>query len=228
MRNQQNKLVIVAHPDDEIIFFAQVLMTESARVHVVLVTDGNGDGQTIKRMNDFKSALTRCGVKSYEIWDFEDNYDKELNREKFNEYLKATFSQKPNIEEIYTHGPLGEYGHPHHIQICSLVHSFEGISEYSIFHPDTLGIQSSKRIEFSQEQWKASIEIMTTIYLSEYQKFHNLIPIMKQRTYLKDTGYVTKVIGHTNGEEHEEKELGPYGPYMNILSMMTKKQERPF
>ena len=58
-----NKLMIVAHPDDETIFGFTALDEGRAWKVVCVAPDG--------RQEDFQKAMRFYGVNDYEIWDFD-------------------------------------------------------------------------------------------------------------------------------------------------------------
>jgi len=235
MRSHDKKLLIIAHPDDEIIFFAQILLPNPQDFHIVLVTDGNGDGQGIKRLEDFKKVMQAIKVSSFESWSFPDVFDQKISQIQFNEKLRETCHVIGAPSHVYTHGPLGEYGHPHHIQVCELVHRFSWESEVKIYHPDELGLIPQESIIMDELSWELAVAIMTNEYASEYVRFFNLLPIKRARAYIQDQGFVLNVIEYSREESQKESQeelssnrLGPYRPYSEILKLMASKVSRPF
>ena len=66
-----DNLVIVAHPDDESIWGAELL---DEKTHVVLVTLADSAGQGVHlRRRAFQHAMAAAGVKSFEQWDFDES-----------------------------------------------------------------------------------------------------------------------------------------------------------
>lgn len=122
-------LMIVAHPDDEIIFGGKELLSKK-NWKVVCVTNGTMKSHNKfsiqnkrNRCVEFIRAMTHLGC-SYEIWDYEDNLFSsnwdgtlgvELNRV-IHEY---------NYKSIVTHNLHGEYGHKQHQKISQLVHKLK-------------------------------------------------------------------------------------------------------
>ena len=62
-----NKLLIVAHPDDESLFAGSLLMTQN-NWKVICVTCGYDD----IRKSEFKTAMKFANIKNFEIWEYED------------------------------------------------------------------------------------------------------------------------------------------------------------
>ena len=232
MRSKAKRLVIVAHPDDEIIFFAQVIIPEAHETHVILVTNGNGDGQSHKRISDFKNVMKKCSVESYETWNFEDNFDNPINEELFTKKLNQTLQDFTAITEVYTHGPFGEYAHPHHIQISKLVHENITLKGLSVYHPDVLGLESDKQLVLSDSHWAMAADIMAKDYESEYQRFFALLPIRKSRAFILDKNFVGEIIKQItepeNNSSTDKKKIGPYGPYRNLFKFYRSKKQRDF
>src|ERR1035438_7598997 len=104
-------LVIVAHPDDETIFFGGAILSLRYAWDVVCLTDGDADGKGQKRAEDFKLACKRLGAKKAHILGFKDRFESRLDidsvESQLNEFVKANGPYKV----MFTHGPLGEYGH---------------------------------------------------------------------------------------------------------------------
>jgi len=77
---ETNKLMIVAHPDDETIFGGGMLLNEDGW-KVIVVTDGGGDNNDpIIRLKEFKSVMQHLNTE-YEILGYQDD----MNRVLYNE-----------------------------------------------------------------------------------------------------------------------------------------------
>src|ERR1043165_2582375 len=91
-------LLVVAHPDDESIFFAGlVLQKRSHPWRVLCVTDGNADGNGAARAADFAEACKQLKVKDFAMLGFKDKFEERLP---LNELIALL--QKENPNEIYT------------------------------------------------------------------------------------------------------------------------------
>lgn len=164
-------LVIVAHPDDESIYFSGLIMQKRILPwRVICVTDGGADGQSAARMDQLKRACEGLKVDMIERWDYPDIFEKRLDTDQLSRKLEKL--QKPN--QIYTHGILGEYGHPHHQDVSYAVHKAwsQNVDVYSIAYncfPDV-------KIELSQSDYDLKTYILSKIYASEINRFVNLVP----------------------------------------------------
>lgn len=106
-----DNLMIVAHPDDEIIWGASHLMNE--KYFVVCLTNGNN----VTRRKEFESVLQKINTP-YIMLNYPDKVrgkrDQWKNSEKdIKEDIKYIMNFK-KWNTIATHNPKGEYGHLHH------------------------------------------------------------------------------------------------------------------
>ena len=111
------KLMIVAHPDDELIFGGAELIKHGPDYKVVCITNKNNK----TRSSEFKNVMEKLGVGSYEMWDFEDKIYDDVSKTYDSDKFKNLLSKK--WDKIVTHNPIGEYGHPKHKRIFETVKS---------------------------------------------------------------------------------------------------------
>jgi LmbE family N-acetylglucosaminyl deacetylase len=172
-KKPKTSLVVVAHPDDETLFFAgKILSQPKKNWHVVCVTDGNADGMGAKRHQDFKNACRALGAKKVSFLELPDKFDQRLNLSLIENHLE-TINQ--NIKEVYTHGPIGEYGHPHHQDVCFATHLFFKAKKIPVWgvaqncHPEQV-------VNLSPAQFQKKCSILQKIYFSETERFVHFIP----------------------------------------------------
>lgn len=117
--------IVVAHPDDEVIFFGALaarLVEEGWGIDVICVTGQFGSSwATGTRRAEFSRACWALGVKArmLSLPDEPGPLDEAA--------LTREFAERVRWDEyarIYTHGPWGEYGHLHHVQTCRATHRF--------------------------------------------------------------------------------------------------------
>jgi len=117
---ETNKLMIVAHPDDETIFGGGMLLNEDGW-KVIVVTDGGGDNNdpTI-RLKEFKSVMQHLNTE-YEILGYQDDMNRVLYNETEveNKLREIILSRKWN--KIVTHNQDGEYNHIIHKSVHNIV-----------------------------------------------------------------------------------------------------------
>jgi LmbE family N-acetylglucosaminyl deacetylase len=168
---EKYRLLVVAHPDDETLFFsAAVLQQRELPWTVICVTDGNADGQGSHRALQFKQACKKLKVSKSLHWDFPDIYEKRLDSQRLMEKLQAL----PKPTEVYTHGATGEYGHPHHQDVSFAVHSVFA-KKTPVWAP-AYNCQSEKIFRLSQDQYKIKSKIYSEIYKGETLRFAEFIP----------------------------------------------------
>jgi len=167
--------LIVAHPDDETIFFSS-LMQNKKDLQVICVTNGDADGMGEKRSRDFSNACKAQGQKGV-MWDFEDIYEKRLDQQSLQKKLKSL----PDVGLVYTHGIIGEYGHPHHQDVSYAVHSVfkdKVMSTSYNCYPD-------ESFKLSKQEFELKNEILSTTYLSETVRFSHIIPVTAWEGFTK-------------------------------------------
>lgn len=110
-----DKLMVVAHPDDEIIFGGAHLLT-GKRWKVICVTNSSDR----RRAREFSYAMQLVGA-DYEIWNYEDSYSSKFNQRALMKDLQRVVRQN-KFKKIVTHNLRGEYGHPQHKAIARIMH----------------------------------------------------------------------------------------------------------
>lgn len=178
MSKQKYALLVVAHPDDESIFFAGLLMSQRTLPWLVIcITDGNADEMGSERANQFKKA---CGLlkAKYNHWDFKDRFESRLD---INDIVKRLhLLAVPAV--VYTHGILGEYGHPHHQDVSFAVHkAFDKKAKvYSVAY----NLYPERQIKLTKAQYKIKTKILTQVYQSETLRFLNFLPLTSTEGFL--------------------------------------------
>ena len=115
--------VVVAHPDDETIFFGGTirrLARAGVRVEVVCATSTfASEGLTAIRRNEFRRACSVLGARArlLRVVDADGLLDETVLASELDRALV-----RPGRGPVLTHGVWGEYGHPHHIQVSLAVH----------------------------------------------------------------------------------------------------------
>ncbi len=117
---ETNKLMIVAHPDDETIFGGGMLLNEDGW-KVVVVTDGSGDNNDSNiRLKEFESVIQHLGTK-YQMLGFKDDMNNVLYDENEVESKLREIILSKNWNKIITHNENGEYGHIIHKSVHNIV-----------------------------------------------------------------------------------------------------------
>lgn len=109
-----NKLMVVAHPDDETIFGGAQLIQEKGW-KVVCVTNANNR----RRAREFVKTMKLVGA-DFEIWNYRDTYSYNFDRRSLKRDLCRLVKQN-RFKKVVTHNSLGEYGHPQHQVIANIM-----------------------------------------------------------------------------------------------------------
>jgi hypothetical protein len=146
----ENKLhkIIVAHPDDEILFFNSII--PSAK-EIILCYGPTSSEEVSAGREKLKSTYPFENVRFLDVPE-SDVYDKASfkNRKMLREGISVrknslayaarfdTLVAKLRLElalgdVIFTHNPWGEYGHPEHVQVFRAVHSLKAEFNLKIF-----------------------------------------------------------------------------------------------
>lgn len=109
-----NKLLIVAHPDDETLW-GYYQLKNSKGWKILCVTNA----YNLIRINELKNIAIHFDA-ALEIWNYQDsafhyNMHPQLYIDIKNEINKS------NVKMVLTHNPLGEYGHIQHIKVSNVV-----------------------------------------------------------------------------------------------------------
>lgn len=238
MKVQTHNVVIVAHPDDETLFFGGLICSsKDTNWSVIVVTDANADGMGIKRRQQLDQACQLLGVENIFQWDFPDRYEERLDQERLKSKLSKFVERQSKIDNIFTHGPAGEYAHPHHQDVSLAVHSFflkEGESNQKVW---SVAYNSLPEliVNLTREQYERKREVLMGPYHSEVSRFMNLLPCTWSegfhRLSLKEVKATWLALTTGNLPSPEElNEIAPhYGRYLEHLQMLyLKPPKRPF
>jgi len=110
-----NKLIIVAHPDDESLWGYDMLKKNNGWKIICITNSYNS-----QRVNELLEAATffNCAL---EIWNYIDNpFSYNMSPQIYSD-LDNAINYDNNVKMVLTHNPEGEYGHVQHIKISNVV-----------------------------------------------------------------------------------------------------------
>ena len=85
--NNFDKLIIVAHPDDEMLFFGDLIINNLSTITILCLTNSSN----IIRAKEFITVMNYCNIYNYEMWDYIDSKNHiECNEleEKLKDYIE--------------------------------------------------------------------------------------------------------------------------------------------
>jgi LmbE family N-acetylglucosaminyl deacetylase len=195
MKSKPHRLLVVAHPDDETIFFGGLLLRkQSLPWRVICVTDGNADGRGKERAKEFQKACRLIARTKGEQWNYPDRFPDRLPVAE----LCARLQSGPLPQEIYTHGPLGEYGHPHHQDVCLAVH--RAFPQRKIFSP-AWNVKPDFSLQLTAKEAKVKTKVFGEVYRKETDRFLNILPLSLVESYVRFENHeVESIVPFMRGE----------------------------
>lgn len=187
--NGINKIMIVTHPDDEMIWGGAHLIEDD--YFVVCVTCGMDD----YRVKEFQKSMEQTGEK-FVMLEYPRKVDPGLKRE-FNwiatSYLTQDIENILNLKKwdmIVTHNPEGEYGHKYHILTSQVVTSLVSESDRDKFYyfgkwysKDNLGMLSSDNL--NEEMYNKKVDIIVGNYVSQKNAINYNFHMFRNENWIK-------------------------------------------
>ena len=184
MNTDAKKLMIVAHPDDEILYGSHELYKD--KYLVICVTCGDRKD----RVAEFKSVMSFTN-DDYMLLGFPDlvngkksNWKKEWNS--LNAYINLIINSK-NWDLVVTHNPDGEYGHMHHKMLNVIV--TQNADKNKLFYfgkfyweeiPNASVLYKLNNVELSFKK-----NILIPIYSSQKGAINNLKNMIEYESWIK-------------------------------------------
>lgn len=175
MSKKNSNAIVVAHPDDETLFFSGlILASPDSNWTIVCATDGNADGNGALRKKQFQQATELLNCKTQILLDLPDIYEERLDQKVLSDHLASLDA----FDEIYTHSPIGDYGHPHHQDVSFAVHKyyFENLNQTPKVWSIAYNASPDKFVQLNSEQFKLKCKILSEIYFDESNRLIQFLP----------------------------------------------------
>lgn len=199
-------LLVVAHPDDESIFFGGLVQRERKLPwHLICVTDGNADGRGSQRHADLLKAAKTLKIKRTDQWDFPDRYNERIDIDRLIRKLSAL----PPPKAVFTHSIVGDYGHPHHQDVSLAVH--RAFHKKAPVWSVAYNCMPRKSIALTSSEFKLKSKILTDVYQSETRRFIHLLPATSCEGFvqvrLNEVEHLYEVLAHKSAPNPKKLEV---------------------
>jgi len=182
-------LVVVAHPDDEIIWMGGTLLRNKNKWNTkVICLTRHSDKD---RYPKFLKACKELGVKGI-IFDLNDENFNPIPQNKIIKTIQEAIKDEIEYDYIYTHGKEGEYGHIRHIETHKAVN--EMLKKGKLKAKNVFYFSYSKKENDYQG------------YSIPNSRTNNFIKLKNHELIIKKN-IITKIYGYGNGG-FEEKSSG--------------------
>jgi len=187
-RKDHNKLMIVAHPDDDTIWGGGHLIEDEYTVICVTC------GVVQHRLNEFANAMNFSDDNFIYLshTDLEpgaiiSNWDSE--KDIINEELNKIINSR-DWDLIVTHNPEGEYGHKHHKMISEMV---------------TNDVKDKDKLYyFGKFYKKGTVDDSPTLKEETYLKKRQMLALYKSQPACTDNGTLTYAFNHENWLQYKD------------------------
>jgi LmbE family N-acetylglucosaminyl deacetylase len=163
-KQPDHTLVVVAHPDDEVIFFGALIAALSRSGGQVCVACATGDfcspWMNHVRATEFRRACWRMGVRG-QLLGLVDRVGR-LDTDELETSLER-LARQGEYKGVFTHGVWGEYGHRHHRDVSLSTHRVFGAGVYSLAGP----FQPERVVAVGAHELEAKRQVAAQTYFSQ-------------------------------------------------------------
>lgn len=181
-----NVLLVIAHPDDESMFFAPTILflsSEGHNLHVLCLSTGNADGNGNIRKEEIYQACAILKIPSQQVKildhpDLQDGFDYSWDHQLIAAIVEKEITAH-NIESLITFDKMGVSGHPNH---CDINHGVCKLLQKSLQRIEAWELMSTSI--FRKYIGPADIWLSTCFQSYLGETVYNLINNRPRRSYL--------------------------------------------
>lgn len=149
MINFQNSVLVVAHPDDEILWFSTIIQN----VDKIIIVFNKTNNQSVNKGRDkildlkllpYKDKITCLKIEEADVFNKSNwkipkvtEYGVNINSNKyfenFNKIKDRLSNHLKDYKNVITHNPWGEYGHEEHVQVFNVIKKISSEIDFSIW-----------------------------------------------------------------------------------------------
>ncbi len=209
-------LVVVAHPDDEVLWFSSILLR--AACDVVCVTNGRDDADREHREPAFRKSMSVLGVENHWNLNYPDGPAR-LDVVRLATDLKGLAGGR--YDQVFTHSPFGEtFEHSHHQDACYAVHqAFENVRSiaWNAF-PEIVNALTPS--EYALKKY-----LLGTVYHNEYRTLKRTYPVLPVETFVEYSREEIDIFywSIANGGNNHER-LAKYDDFWGLRSSAYERE----
>ena len=174
----KNNIMIVCHPDDDIIFGYSALIQNPQSWHVICVTNSSN----LVRSSEFHYVMSKIGC-SHEMWDYPDVWGGSFPENELKERLRLVVAK---FDNVLTHNADGEYGHSQHRALSQIVSSIVGKNLYVFGKSNKLlsfDILSAK-LELLKK-YKSQYDLSTYDWYDQSDEYNTMLSFIVSESFTK-------------------------------------------
>lgn len=170
-------LVVVAHPDDETLFFGGAIDARPrGTTDLVVVTDGGFLGEAPRRRAALARAAEALGIRRVFTLEHPDTPSLHLPVDEIRVALTALHGRH-RYREVWTHNPHGEYGHLAHADVSlATLRAFSGRVDVEVFVVADL-LPARRVVSLSPEAHARKLERLATFYAEDLPTIVGTVPL---------------------------------------------------
>jgi LmbE family N-acetylglucosaminyl deacetylase len=205
------KLVVVAHPDDETLFFGGTIASQPGTTwEVACVTDGGP--RSAERAQELLQACELLGVSRVHLLGFADDPGRRLDVPAVTGALLAL----GEYDEVLTHGPLGDYGHLHHQDVCLAVH--RAFTAHTSVWAVATAIMPTRLVPLTPQAFATKAHVMATVYGDEQRRFLLALPVTAAEGFVQLTlAEVEALHAYLSGKPLDAEAIALHQPLLPFI-----------